>query len=84
MAGFLFLLLLVLGFFTGTRPHTAMFAFILNVAALAFVLSRLRLPRDFDEAVFVLPILLALIGFAWIASPVLLPKPKTRDEAFRS
>lgn len=75
LAGFLFLLLLALGFFATTRAHAAMFAFILNTAALGFVLARLGLPRDFDKAVFFVPIFLALVGFAWIGYRVFMSKP---------
>ena len=75
LAGFLFLLLLVLGFFAATRAHSAMFAFVLNLAALGFVLFRVGLPSDFDQAVFFVPILLALIGFAWIGYRVVVPEP---------
>jgi hypothetical protein len=39
------------------------------------VLSRFGFPRDFDEAVFFVPIFLALIGFAWIAYRVFAPEP---------
>jgi hypothetical protein len=80
LSGFLFLVLLVLGFFAKTRAHAALFAFILNAAALGFVVSRVGRPRDFDEAVFFVPIFLALIGFAWIAYRVLVPE---RDEIRR-
>jgi len=75
LAGFLFLLLLVLGFFAATRAHAAMFAFILNAAALGFVLFRVGRPHDFDQAVFFVPILLALIGFTWVGYRVVVPEP---------
>jgi ABC-type amino acid transport system permease subunit len=75
LAGFLFLVLLVLGFFARTRAHAAMFAFILNAAALGLVLFRVGLPSDFYEAVLFVPIFLALIGFAWIAYRVFAPEP---------
>jgi hypothetical protein len=80
LAGFLFLVLLVLGFFARPRAHAALFAFILNAAALGLVVSRVGRPRDFDEAVFFVPIFLALIGFAWIAYRVFVPE---RDEIRR-
>lgn len=73
LAGLLFLLLLVFGILSNTRPHTALFAFVLNMVALALVLSIFGLPHDFDEGIFFLPIILALIGFAWIAYPVFMP-----------
>ena len=76
LAGSLFLVLLVLGFFAVTRAHAAMFTFILNAAALGFVLSRVGLPSDSYEAVFFIPIALALIGFAWLAYPVFAPNRK--------
>src|ERR1700720_2306615 len=66
LATLLFVLLLVFGIPAKTRSYTAMFAFVLNVAALVFVLSRVGLPSGFDQGVFFLPVLLALIGFAWI------------------
>ncbi len=74
LAGFLFLLLLVLGFFATTRAHAAVFAFILNAVALGFVFYRVGLPNDFDQAVFFIPVLLALIGFAWVATPIFTPR----------
>ena len=74
LAAFLFVLLLVFGILSNTRPYTALFAFVLNTTALAFVLSRLGLPSDFDQGVFFLPVLLALIGFAWIAYPIFAPR----------
>ena len=74
LAALLFVLLLVFGILSKTRPYTAMFAFVLNAAALAFVLSRVGLPGGLDEAVFFLPVLLALIGFAWMAYPCFAPR----------
>jgi hypothetical protein len=65
--------LLVLGIVERTRPYTAVFAFVLNVTALAFVISVFGLPHDFDEAVFFLPLLLALTGFAWVGYRVFVP-----------
>ena len=79
LAGALFVLLLVLGFFAATRTHAAMFAFILNAAALGSVLFRVGLPRDFDQAVFFVPILLALIGFGWIGFRVFARRRLTTD-----
>ena len=72
----LFLVLLVLGFFAAIRAYAAMFTFVLNVAALGFVISRVGLPSDSYEAVFFIPIALALIGFAWLAYPVFAPNRK--------
>src|SRR5436189_6292870 len=44
LAAGLFLVLLMLGFFATARAHAAMFAFVLNTAALGFVLARVGLP----------------------------------------
>ena len=74
LAGALFVLLLIFGILSNTRPYTAMFAFVLNAAALAFVLSRFGFPGNFDEAFFFLPVLLALIGLAWLAYPCFTPR----------
>jgi hypothetical protein len=70
VAGVLFFVLLVLGIVARTRTYTALFAFVLNVTALAFVISVFRLQPDLDQAVFFVPVLLALIAFAWIALPI--------------
>jgi hypothetical protein len=70
LAGLLFLFLLFFGILSNSRPYTALFGFVLNTVALTLVLSVFGLPHDIDEAVFFLPIFLALIGFAWIAYPV--------------
>ena len=77
LAAFLFLILLVLGIVARTRPYAALFAFVLNIAALGFVLHVFGLPHDFDEAVFFLPLLLALIGFAWVGYRVFVPVAAT-------
>jgi hypothetical protein len=61
------ILLLLAGCITETRPYAAVLAFAVNAAALTLVLVKVGGPADFDQAVFFLPILLALIGFAWIA-----------------
>jgi hypothetical protein len=71
LAGGLFLLLLVLGLIARTRPYAALFAFILNATAVGFVLHRFGLPNVFDKAIYFLPLLLAQIGFAWLAFAVL-------------
>jgi hypothetical protein len=76
LAAALFLLLLVFGIISRTRAHTALLAFILNATALGLVLLRFGLPNVFDKALFFFPLLLALIGFAWIASPIFVPKPE--------
>jgi hypothetical protein len=67
LAACLFLVLLVLGIVARTRPYAALFAIVLNITALGVVLRVFGLPHDFEEAVFFLPLLLALIGFAWVA-----------------
>ena len=46
LAALLFFVLLVLGIVERTRPYTALFAFVLNVTALAFVISVFGLPHD--------------------------------------
>jgi vacuolar-type H+-ATPase subunit I/STV1 len=74
IAALLFVLLLIFGILSDTRPYAALFAFVLNTAALAFVLSRVGLPSHFDQALFFFPILLALVGFAWIAYPCFAPR----------
>lgn len=73
LAAVLFLALLVLGIVARTRAHAALFAFVLNIAALGFVLNLFGLPHDFDAAVVFLPLLLALIGFAWVGYRVFVP-----------
>ena len=61
------IVLLLAGCITETRPYAAVVAFALNVAALTIVLVQTGIPTDPSHGVFFLPILLALIGFAWIA-----------------
>src|SRR6266404_939819 len=73
LAAVLFLVLLVLGIVARTRTYAALFAFVLNITALGFVLHVFGLPHDFNEAVFFLPLLLALIGFAWVGCRVFVP-----------
>ena len=75
IAALLFVLLLLFGILSDTRPYTALFAFVLNTVALVFVLSRFGLPSDFDQLVVFLPILLALVGFAWLAYPCFAARP---------
>jgi hypothetical protein len=81
LAALLFVVLLVLGIVARTRPHAALFALVLNIAALALVISVFGMPHDFDEAVFFLPVVLALIGFAWIAWPCFAPRKKLMVES---
>jgi len=73
LAALLFLVLLVLGIVARTRAHAALFAFVLNITALGFVLHMFGLPHNFEEAVFFLPLLLALTGFAWVGYRVFVP-----------
>jgi hypothetical protein len=70
LAAGLFLVLLVLGIITKTRPYAALLALVLNITALGFVLHVFGLPHDFEEALFFLPLILALMGFAWSAKLV--------------
>ena len=70
LAAALFILLLVLGILSNTRAHAALLALVLNVVALGFVLSVFGPPHDWDQAIFFLPVLLALAGFGWLASPI--------------
>ena len=84
LAAFLFVLLMVCGIISATRPYAAMFALVLNTAALGLVLFRFGLPSDFDQAVFFLPVFVALIGFAWLAYPVVgsdPPSPRQKAES---
>jgi hypothetical protein len=73
LAAGLFLVLLVLGIFDRTRTHAALFALVLNITALGFVLHVFGLPHNFDQAAFFLPLLLALFGFAWVGYQVFVP-----------
>jgi hypothetical protein len=66
LAGSLFVLLLIFGILAYTRPYAAMFAFVLNVTALALFLSRFGLPRDPGKGIVFVPVAMALIGFAFI------------------
>ena len=69
----LFLILLVLGCFRVTRAHAALFALVLNGIALGFVLYRVGPPPDLAGALFFIPVLLALTGFASLAYRVVVP-----------
>jgi len=66
LAGLLFAVLLVLGIVAKTRPYAALLALILNLVALGLVLVVFGVPHDFDQAIFFVPLLLALIGFGRI------------------
>lgn len=68
LAAGLFLVLLVLGCFARTRPYAALFAIVLNIAALGFVIGIFGLPHDFEEAIAFVPVALALVAFAWISA----------------
>ena len=61
-----FVLLLVFGIVSQTRPYAAMLAFVLNVTALALFLARFGFPPNPDETIVFLPVVVALIGFAFI------------------
>jgi hypothetical protein len=65
-AGVIFVLL-VAGCITESRPYAAICAFALNVAALTIVIAQTGAPTDLSHGIVFLPLLLALIGFTWIA-----------------
>ena len=69
-AALLFVVLIVLGVVARTQPYVALFALMLNAVALALVLSMIGFPHHVEQGLFFLPILLAVIGLAWIAYPV--------------
>jgi hypothetical protein len=75
LAGSLFVLLLIFGILSKTRPYAAMFAFVLNVTALALFLSRFGFPSDPGQGIVFLPVVMALIGFAWIGYRLFVPEP---------
>jgi hypothetical protein len=52
LAAVLFLVLLVLGIVARTRAHAALFAFVLNITALGFVLHLFGLPHDLTKQFF--------------------------------
>ena len=79
LAALLFVLLFVLGIVSRTRPYAALFALVLNITALALVLSIFGLPHDFEQAMFFLPVLLAMIGFAWLATPCFKERRRLAD-----
>ena len=62
------LVLLVLGCITATRPFGALAAFALNAAALGLVLTRIGGPQDPSQLVVFGPVALALLGFGWLAA----------------
>jgi hypothetical protein len=69
----LFVLLLIFGFISNTRPYAAMFAFVLNVTALVLFLSRFGFPSNPAKGIVFLPVVMTLIGFAWIGYPLFVP-----------
>ena len=75
LAGSLFVLLLIFGILSSTRPYAAMFAFVLNITALALFLSRFGFPSDPGQGIVFLPVVMALIGFAWIGYRLFVPGP---------
>ena len=71
----LFVLLLIFGILANTRPYAAMFAFVLNVTALTLFLSRFGFPSDPGKGIVFLPVVMALIGFAWMGYPLFVRGP---------
>ena len=61
------LILAMAGCFSETRGYASVVALVLNAAALTLVLVRVRPPADAFEAVLFVPVLLAIVIFAWIA-----------------
>jgi len=66
-AAVVLLVLLFTGFFAATQRYGAFAAVLLNAAALALVFFRTGTPRDLWEAALFVPVVVALIGFSWIA-----------------
>lgn len=66
LAGLLIVLLLVLGSLPETQRYAAMFAFVLNGAALGIFLFYAGPPTDSGQVIVFLPVVIALCGFAWI------------------
>ena len=75
VAALIIIVLLLAGCITESRPYAAILALALNVAALVLVLLRIGGPSNLDQGLFLLPVLLALIGFSWIAYRGFSPKP---------
>jgi hypothetical protein len=67
IAAAVLLILLVTGIITESRPYAALCALLLNLIALGLVLFRIGSPEDLSQAAFFLPVLLAIVGFSWIA-----------------
>ena len=61
------LLLLLAGIITESRPYAALCSLLLNLVALGLVVFRMGPLQDASQAIFFLPVLLALAGFGWIA-----------------
>ena len=74
LAAGLFLLLVVIGIISITRPYASVFALVLNAVALGLALFRLGLPHDVEKLVIFVPVVVALIGFGWLAYPVCRPR----------
>src|SRR3982751_4879572 len=66
-AAAIWLILLVLGCITATRPFGALAALALNAAALVLVLTRIGLPEDSSQLIVFVPVGLAFVGLAWLA-----------------
>lgn len=66
-----FLLLLVAGLFSSTRVGAALLLFILNLAALMLVLTKLGAPTDLSEGAVFLPLLFAQLGCGWLVARAL-------------
>jgi hypothetical protein len=75
LAALIIIVLLVAGCISATRTYAAILAFALNTAALTLVLIKIGGPSNFEEALFFLPIVLALSGFAWITYRGFAPEP---------
>ena len=74
IAGLVIVLLLIFGILSDTRPYSAMVAFVLNIVALAIFLWYVGLPTDPGQIVVFLPVIMALLGFGWLACQIFAPK----------
>ena len=64
------LILLLAGIITESRPYATLCSLLLNVVALGLVVVRIGPPEDMSQGVFFIPVLLAIVGFAWISFPL--------------
>ena len=71
IAAAVLLILLGAGIINQSRPYAALCSLLLNLVALGLVVFRMRPLHDMSQAIFFLPVILAIGGFAWIsfASP---------------